>query len=315
MSSFGAPLFLFALVLVPLAVLAYLAAQRRRSQYATRFTNVPVLAAVASRTPAWRRHLPPLVALLALVALVVALAKPQRTVAVPRERATVVLVSDVSASMQATDVEPTRLAAASDAAKTFTDALPDQIRLGLVAFDQSSRLLVPPGRDHDSVKNALDALTPGEGTGTGEGLATALEAIRRDGAGGRGRPPAAIVLLSDGKTTAGRDPIGVAREARRLGIPINTVALGTPEGVVQIGPQLLAVPPDPDTMQQIAQVSGGRFSDAPDEDELRTIYERLGSRLGTEPEKRESTATFAGLGLLLLLLAGALSLRFNGRLV
>lgn len=312
--SFAEPLFLLALLLIPLAVLAYLAAQRRRTRYATTFTNVDVLAGVLARTPAWRRHLPPLVALLALTALVVAMAKPQRTVAVPRERATVILVTDVSASMQATDVDPSRLEAAKAAAKSFTDALPDQIRLGLVAFDQSSRLLAPPGRDHDTIKNALDTLAPGEGTGTGEGLATALESIRRDGAGGRGRPPAAIVLLSDGKTTAGRDPIGVAREARRLGVPINTVALGTPEGVVQIGPQLLSVPPDPDTMQQIAQVSGGRFSDAPDDGELREIYKRLGSRLGTEPEKREITAGFAGAGLALLLLGGALALRFNGRL-
>ena len=312
--SFSEPLFLLLLLAIPLLVLAYRLALRRRARYATRFTNVDVLVGVLGRVPAWRRFLPPALVLLALAALVLALAKPQRTVAVPREKATIMLVTDVSASMEATDVEPSRLAAARDAAKNFTDAVPDQVRLGLVAFDQSARLLAPPGREHDSIENALDGLTSGEGTATGEGLATALQAIQRSGAGGRGRPPAAIVLLSDGKTTYGRDPVEVAQQAKKLGVPINTVALGTPDGVIQIGPNLLPVPPDPDTMEQIARVSGGRFSDTADESELNAIYERLGSRLGTEDEKREVTAAFAGAGLLLLLLGGGLALRFNGRL-
>jgi Ca-activated chloride channel family protein len=312
--SFAEPLLLLVLLALPLLVLAYVVAQRRRSQYATRFTNLDVLAGVLGRTPGWRRHLPAAIVLLALATLGTALAKPQRTVDVPRERATVVLVTDVSASMEATDVEPSRLAAAREAAKSFTDELPDQIRLGLVAFDQTARLLAPPGRDHDQVKRDLENLVSGEGTATGEGLATALQAIRRDGAGGPGRPPAVIVLLSDGKTTYGRDPVGVAREAKRLGVAINTVALGTSEGIVQIGPQVIPVPPDPDTMEEIADVSGGRFSDAPDDEELRAIYENLGSRLGTEQEEREITAAFAAGGLLLLLLGAGLSLRSSVRL-
>ena len=313
--TFESPLFLLALLLVPLAVLAYVAAQRRSQRYATRFTNLDVLASVIPATAALRRHVPAVLVLLAATALILGLARPHRSVAVPREQATIMLVTDASASMDAVDVKPSRLSAAKASASTFTERVADEIKLGLVTFDESATLVAPPTREHDTVRDGIDATSSGAGTATGDGLATALEAIRRDGAGGGPeRPPAAIVLLSDGKTTAGRDPVEVAREARRRRIPINTVALGTDEGVVQIGVNTLAVPPDRETMKQIARVSGGRYSDAPDEDQLKSIYERLGSRLGSETEQQEITAAFAGGGLLLLLAGGLLSLRWSGRL-
>jgi Ca-activated chloride channel family protein len=311
--SFEWPLVLVGLLAVPLAALLYLHAQRRRLRYAARYTNVEVLARVAGRTPSWRRHLPAAALLLALAALVVALARPMTTVAVPRERATVMLVTDVSASMAASDVTPTRLDAAKDAARSFMDEVPAELRVGLVAFNEAPQLLARPTRERQPVYDGIDSLRTGPGTGTGDGLEQALKAIREDGAGGRGRPPAAIVLLSDGKTTTGRDPVDVARRARRLGIPISTVALGTDAGFVQIGGALVPVPPDRATMRQVARVSGGRAFDVADGDELSSVYERLGSRLGNETEEREVTAAFAAGGLVLLLAGVLTSLRWSGR--
>lgn len=311
--SFEWPLALLGLLAVPLAAVAYSASQRRRVRYAARFTNLDVLARVVPRVAVWRRHLAAAATLLALAALVLALARPHTTIAVPRERATVMLVTDVSASMAARDVQPSRLDAAAEAAEQFLAEVPAELRVGLVAFDQAPHRLASPSRDRDDVEGAIDSLRTGPGTATGDGLAEALQAIREDGAGGRGRPPAAIVLLSDGKTTAGRDPVAVARQARRLGIPIATVALGTPDGYVSIGGGLVPVPPDRATMREVARASGGRAFDVEDSDELATVYERLGSRLGNETERREVTAAFAAGGLLLLLAGLLTSLRRSGR--
>ena len=312
--SFEWPLALLGLLLLPLVVLAYAASRRRSLRNAARFTNMDVLASVLPRTSAWRRHVPATAALLALLALVLAVARPHTTVAVPRERATIMLVTDVSASMAARDVQPSRLDAAVEAAQSFMDEVPEELRVGLVAFDQAPHLLASPSRDRDEIEGAIDTLRTGPGTATGDGLAQAVQAIREDGAGGQGRPPAAIVLLSDGKTTAGRDPLGVAREARRLAIPISTVALGTEDGYVSIGGGLIPVPPDRETMRRIARLSGGRAFDVEDGDELSSIYERLGSRLGSETEEREVTAAFAAGGLLLLVAGLLTSLRWTGRL-
>jgi Ca-activated chloride channel homolog len=312
-TGFESPLLLLGLVAVPLAVLVYLGAQRRRVRYAARFTNLEILASVIPPTAVWRRHLPAAAVLAALTVLVVALARPYRSVAVPRERATVMLVTDVSASMAARDVQPSRLDAAVEAARDFVDQVPEELRIGLVAFDEAPHRLTSPTREHEQVEGAIDTLRTGPGTATGDALAETLQAIREDGAGGRGRPPAAIVLLSDGKTTAGRDPVSVAREARRLRIPVFTVALGTDEGYVAIAGGLVPVPPDRPTMRAIARVSGGRAYEVEDSDRLSAIYERLGSRLGSETERREVTAAFAAGGMLLLLAGLLISLRRSGR--
>jgi Ca-activated chloride channel homolog len=216
--------------------------------------------------------------------------------------------------MDATDVAPSRFAAAQEAARTFVGELPDQIRLGLVSFDQAANLLASPSRDHAQVRGAIDGLRTGPGTATGDALQEAVDAIRRDAAGQPERPPAAIVLLSDGKTTSGGNPLEAAEQARRAGIPIYAVALGTDEGTISLGLETVPVPPDRETLRQIARISGGRYFDTADADELSGIYESLGSRLGSETERREVTAAFAGGGLVLLLLGGALSLRWSGRL-
>jgi Ca-activated chloride channel family protein len=314
--SFATPIWLLGLALVPLALLAYHASRRRGSRYAVRYTAVPALRLAAGAVPAWRRHLPAALALAALAALVLALAKPQKTVAVPVERASIMLVTDHSRSMSATDVEPDRLSAAQRAARTFLNTLPDQVRVGAVAFSDTPDAVQAPSSDHDDARRIVDGQVADGATATGAALEVAIDALKNDKQNGK-RPPSAIVLLSDGKTTVPPDPVPVARTAGQLKIPIYTVALGTRDATVPnpnpFGTPLL-VAPDPETLRQIAQVSGGKAFTAEDSDSLKSIYKTLGSQLGTKTKKKQITATFAIGGLVLLLGAAVSSMRWAGRL-
>jgi len=312
--SFGAPSWLFALALVPAALGAYAASRARAKRYAVRFPAVSTLLLVGGEAPAWRRHLPTALALAALAALVLAIARPQTTVAVPIERASIMLVTDHSRSMLAEDVQPTRLVAAQRAARTFVDELPGAVRVGVAAYSETVDAVQTPSTDHAAALRVIDAQVADGATATGDALQVAFDALRQDRRNGR-RPPAAIVLLSDGATTAGRDPLAVARAAGQLKIPVHTVALGTNEGTVP-GPAGAPVPvaPDPQTLAEISRLSGGRAFTAGDEERLSSIYKSLGSQLGTRRERREITAGFAVGGLVLLLGAGAASLRSAGRL-
>ena len=314
--SFATPVWLLGLALVPLALLAYQASRRRGSRYAVRYTAVPALRAAAGTVPAWRRHLPAALALAALAALVLALAKPEKTVAVPVERASIMLVTDHSRSMSATDVSPDRLSAAQRAARTFLNTLPDQVRVGAVAFSDTPDAVQSPSSDHDDARRIVDGQVADGATATGAALEVAIDALKNDKQNGK-RPPSAIVLLSDGKTTVPPDPVPVARTAGQLKIPIYTVALGTRDATVPnpnpFGTPLL-VAPDPETLRQIAQVSGGKAFTAEDSDSLKSIYKTLGSQLGTKSQKKQITATFAIGGLVLLLGAAVSSLRWAGRL-
>jgi Ca-activated chloride channel homolog len=318
--TFASPELLVGLLLVPVAIAVYLLVQRRRSRFAVRFTNVDLLANIAPKTPAWRRHVPPLLYLVAISALVVGLARPSMVLAVPREEATIILTIDVSRSMRATDVEPTRLDAARSAAEAFLERIPDELRVGAVAFSATAHSVVPLSNDRQQLQLHLDSLNADGSTATGDGLAQALELVRQEKAGRAGgeerrRAPAAVVLLSDGKRTTGRDPVEVAREARAAGVPIHTVSLGTEGAVIEGSTGApLPVPPDPETMARIASTSGGKTFDVAESRELDSIYEDLGSQLATRPEKREITAGFAAGGLVLLVAAAALSLRTAGRL-
>lgn len=317
--SLGSPLFLLALLLLPAVAAAYAWFRRRPARYAVRFPGTPVLAGVVQAAPRWRRHVPAAIAALALTALIFALARPHATVAVPVERASVVLVTDVSRSMRATDVEPTRLDAARGAAEAFLERVPDELRVGAVAFSSAPHSVLPPTHDRDRVRLHLETLDADGSTATGDGLAQAL-ALVTDGAADEGdedqrRPPAAVVLLSDGKRTTGRDPLVVARDARAAHVPIYTVSLGTPGAIIEgSNGAPLPVPPDPETMARIASASGGDTFDVSEADELDAIYAELGSQLATRPQKRDITAGFAAGGLVLLLTATALSLRAAGRL-
>ena len=314
--SFGSPLGLLALLVVPVGAALYVAARHRRRRHALRFPAVATLAGVLPGVKPWRRRVPLALLALAAVALAVALAKPQRSVAVAVDNASVVLVMDASRSMLSQDVAPTRIDAARKAALSFVDKVPSGLQLGLVGYNTVPFLAEGPTLERDRVRSGIESLQADGGTATGDALAEALKRLQqRKDAQGR-RAPAAIVLLSDGKSTDGRDPVEVARQAGRLGIPISTVALGTAEGVVPGGPfgAPLSVPPDPETLRQIAAASKGDAFQVGEAGQLNDVYRRLGSQLGTRREDREVTAAFAGAGLLLLLGAAALGTRWRARL-
>jgi Ca-activated chloride channel family protein len=309
--SFQAPLFLLGLAAIPLALLALWAARRRPARYVVRFPAAATVRQVAGRAGRARRLIPPALLCASLAGLVTALARPEATVAVPVERASVMLVTDTSGSMNATDVAPSRLAAAKAAAERFLGRVPEQLQVGLVAFADGPHTVLRPTQDRTQVQATLTALRAEGGTATGDALDAALGAL---GARAEDSPPAAIVLLSDGASQSGRDPLELAREARAAGVPVYTVALGTPDGVVEVPGGLMPVPPDPQSMAQVAQLSGGRAFTAEDADALDEVYETLGSRIGTKKEKREISAGFAAVGLLLLGGAALTSLRWRGRL-
>jgi Ca-activated chloride channel homolog len=310
--SFASPAFLVALALVPLVLAVQILLRRRARRYAVRYPAVATLAPLLPQASAWRRRVPLALFLASLAVLTVALARPHRTVAVPREQASIVLVTDVSRSMLADDVDPNRMEAARSAAQRFLEEVPAEALVGAVAFSTDPHTIEEPTDDHDEIKALVDGLSADGGTAAGDALAAALEMV--DGPD-EDRPPAAILLLSDGKTTTGRDPIPVARRARRLGVPIHTVALGT-RGAVITTPDgsLLPVPPDPETMRRIAALSGGRAFEVDDAGELGGLYEDLGSRVATETEEREITVAFAAGGILLLVAAAALGVRGTARL-
>ena len=318
--SFEAPLFLAGLVLVPLLALAYALHARGRARAAEAFALRPVQPSVAPRRPGWRRHVPMAAYALALAALVVALARPETTVAVPDERASIMLVTDISGSMQATDVAPSRLVAARDAAEAFLDTVPKDIRVGAIAFNQRPRALSAPTADRAPVRAALRRLEPSGGTATGEALNAALTILgrQRGAEGSDDPPPSAIVLLSDGTSVRGRDPVEVAREAAEQEIPIYTIALGTEQGTIEVEgengqTETRRVPPDREAMQQVAEISGAQTFEVTDADALTAVYEKLGSQVGTRMEERQVTAWWAGGAIALLAAGAALSLAWFGR--
>jgi len=306
--SFQAPLFLAGLAVVPIALAALLLARRRPAKYVVRFPAAATLAAVMPKSSKIRRNVPPALLLTALAAMTVALARPEATIAVPVEKASVMLVTDTSGSMNATDVSPTRLAAAQAAATSFLDKVPDQLQVGLVAFADGPHTVLRPTQDRAQIKSTIAALAADGGTATGDALDSALTALADE-------KPAAIVLLSDGASKVGQDPAEVAQKARAAKIPIYTVALGTPDGTVDAGGQLLNVPPDPEALKQVADISGGKAFTAEDSDALDEVYKTLGSRIGTRKEKKEVSAGFAAISLLMLGGAAFTTLRWRGRVV
>jgi Ca-activated chloride channel homolog len=312
--SFAAPLWLGALTLIPIAIAASVGARRRARRYAVRFPAVSTLALAAGPGSSWRRRLPPALALAAIAALALALARPHVSYSAPINQASIMLVTDHSGSMAATDVEPTRLAAAERAADTFIDRLPANVLVGAIAFSDSPDAVQAPQADHAAAQAVIDAQNANGATATGDALELALQLLHGSNAK---HPPSAIVLLSDGAANAGINVSTVAQEAARDKIPIDTVALGTPDGTLPsqtpFGPPV-AVPPDPELMQQIAELSGGRSFNAQTADQLSSIYKQLADRLGSVTRKREVTVAFAIGGLAFLLLAAATSTRWAGRL-
>ncbi len=342
--TFAHPLLLLTLLAVPVAVGLYLLAERRRMRYAIRFTNVDVLAGVL-RGRVWRQYVPPALFLLAVAALCVGVARPQRTTLVPKDRATVILVVDVSRSMEAKDVKPSRIGAAAAAVRLFLDKVPDRLQVGLIAFAGDPAVAAPPTTDHRLVREALDTLQwyPSfGGTAIGDALAEAVRLGQEAVGGGNGNLASvrtaapdqtkglvSILFLSDGAQTRGELlPLDGADRARAAGIPVYTVALGTPHGTLRFGfskpPQgfpggfgqgrVVPVPPDPDTLRAIASRTGGQFFAARDAKSLRSAYSKLGSRLGRKPGQSEITYGFLAGAAGLLVAAGLLSALWSPRL-
>ena len=320
--SFATPLLLLSLLVVPLLLLAAILVDRRKAQYPVAFTNLGVLAAVApERHRAWRRYVPLALLLLALVFAAGALAKPHLRLSEPDQNATIVLLVDVSGSMRANDVEPTRLDAAVSAMRFFLEKLPPKFKVGLVAFSSEPEVLAAPTRDRELINEALGYLTPEAGTALGDGLHSAVQlavsSLAREGV--HRQPgqdlPAAIVLESDGAQNRGvLQPLQAAEQAKAAGIRVYGVALGTPNGTVSFGFGLyinsIPVPPDPATVRQIANVTGGKAYTARTAGRLVDIYKALGSSIGHKTELREVTSWFAAAAAILLI--GALG---TGRLV
>lgn len=318
---FAAPLGLLALLAVPLALAGYLALERRRRRQAAVFASPALTPNLLGRRPGWLRHLPPALALLALAALATGLARPHATLSEKQEQATVVLAIDTSKSMDATDVPPSRLAVAKEAVRDFLADLPEAYRVGIVSFADSAQTVLPATPNRAVAQAALRNLRVGEGTALGEGIARAVQVAQRvPREEGATKPPASILVLSDGAQTQGvLEPLQAAQRARQLKIPVYTVAFGTADGVVEVVDdngftQRVTVPPDPPTLRQVAQATGGRFYAAPDGERLQAVYDELGSRIGSVKKEREVTAAFAAGGAALLLAAGAVSAFLFGRL-
>jgi len=318
--SFQSPLALVALVVVPLLVGAYVFHERRRRASAAGFGNPALLPNVVHRAPGIRRHLPLAVMLVGLVGLIVGVARPHATVSVPREEATVILAIDVSRSMKATDVRPSRLDAARAAAAAFLRRVPEKFRVGIVTFGSRAVLALAPTTDRTLADAALAAIRPGEGTALGDAVALGVRVGGRQRASDGTRPPTAMLLISDGKPDGGRiTPRAAIRLARARGVRVSTVLVGTPNGVVRemlTGgfTQIIRVPPSPGTLRQVARTTGGEFFTARTDKRLKEVYERLGSQLGHRNQEREITDFFAGGSAALLLVGGALSLAWFRRI-
>jgi Ca-activated chloride channel family protein len=353
--NFLAPQMLLGLLLVPIAIGFYLWAQRRRSKYAVRFTNLNLLANIAPRRPSWRRHLPPVLYLGAIAALLIGLARPTMVMAIPREDATVLLSMDVSGSMRSTDVSPTRLDAAKASALSFIDQLPEGVRVGIVSFASEPTTLVTPTTDRAQLRAAINGLTARDGTAMGDALMQVLDIAEKIQAADAEKPDAtatpvpsttpgsssapgasaapgaatdlpskqplvAAILLSDGANSVGTaQPLDAAQRAKTLHVPIYTIALGTPQGVVDVQDDFgqtvtLEVPPDKETLRQIASITGATAFDAPTAKDLSSVYSNLQSRVGYTEQRQEVTFALVGAGLLLVVLGAGLSAVWFGRL-
>jgi Ca-activated chloride channel family protein len=316
--SFGWPLGLLGLVAIPLFVGAYVVVGRRRRRGAARFVAPALAPNLVAVSPGWRRHVPPALALAALALLVVGIARPHVVRDVTRDEATIVLAIDTSRSMAATDVAPSRFEAAKAAAAAFLDEVPDSYAVGIVSFATSADPVLPPTIDRDAARVALGELRLGSGTAIGTAITRSVELALGQGeervpppAGERS--PAAVLLLSDGAQTAGGErPLPAAQKARRFGVPVSTIALGTRDAVVEVPrpgglKERVVVAPDVNTLRLVARTTAGTFAEAPSAARLEAVYRELGTRLARDRKRVEVTSAFAAGGAVLLLLGSVLS--------
>ncbi|MDE3207170.1 MAG: VWA domain-containing protein [Acidobacteriota bacterium] len=313
-----------AFVAVPAVLLvAYLLAERSRRKAAVRFSSVDLLASVAPRRPGWQRHIPTAAFLCAMLVLVLAFAQPSRVVRTPKQRATVILTLDTSGSMIATDVSPSRLAAAQQAARQFVQALPKGVQVGLVQFASTANVLVAPTSDRASVTAAIDSLKAQGGTATAAAIRLSVQAVEAvPVAKGGQKAPGAIVLMSDGSPNIPEPGMSLSQSltteeaaARSAGVKINTIAFGTANGIVTISGEMIPVPADPAAMAQIASSTGGHTFSAQSSGQLKSVYDEIGRAVGYDVAHRDITAWFIAIALALMALAGGAALVWNQRLV
>ena len=317
--TFQSPWWLLALIAVVALAGFYVLLQLRRARYAARFTNVALLGSLVPKRAGWRRHVAFGLVCLGLGVLVVSLAAPSTEIRVPRERATVIMAVDVSLSMQATDIEPDRFRAMQTAAKEFVEVLPERINLGLVSFAGTATTVVPPTTDRAQVSGAIDNLDLAEATAIGEAVFTSLTAIENFqaslDAAEEEAAPARIVLLSDGYNTVGREDTQAIDAARAAGVPVSTIAFGTDYGTLDLDGETVPVPVDRATLEEIADATGGSYSEAASAAELEEVYADHGSQIGYTTEPKDVSYWFVRGGVLLALLGAVLSLFWTNRLI
>jgi Ca-activated chloride channel family protein len=305
---------LWVLLVVPVLIAGYIFLVRMKKKTGMRFTNTAILGQVVPKQSQWRRHLAVALSLAALVALSLAWARPNGIEMQPRERATVVLVLDISLSMQATDVKPSRLDAAKEAALTFVKNLPAQYNLSVVSLSGNPSVRLPPTTDRVQAQQAIRSLKVQESTAVGESIYTALSALQLAPKGTDSTPaPGAIVLLSDGQNTAGRSPAQAANEAKKQSVPIYTIAYGTDNGYVDLDGKREPVPPDKALLTGISVATGGQTYSAENLDQLERVYNNIRSEVGQTPVKKETTALWAGYGLAFAVVAALAAVSLGAR--
>jgi Ca-activated chloride channel family protein len=323
LSGFEHPWYLLFLIVVAAVAGLYVVAQLARQKRMLRFANMELLESIAPKRSTRWKHLPAILLILSMVLFTVAMAAPTNDVRIPRNRAVVMLVIDVSQSMRATDVAPNRLVAAQEAAKQFADQLTPGINLGLIAYAGTATVLVAPTTNREASKAAIDKLQLADRTATGEGIFTALQAIATVGAvigGGEDAPPARVVLMSDGKETVPSNPDNpkgaytAARTAKDQGVPVSTVSFGTPYGFVEINGQRQPVPVDDEMLKKIADLSGGSAYTASSLQQLKDVFTTLQEQIGYETIKGDASVGWLRLGALLLAFAALGALLLNRRL-
>ncbi len=301
-------------IVVPVLVALYIWIMHRKRRTGMRYTNTAVLGAVIPRQSQWRRHLAVAMSLASLVTIIAAWARPNGVERVPRERATIVLVIDVSQSMRATDVKPNRLDAAKQLSKEFVSTLPPKYNVAVVSLSGSPAVKLPPSTDRGLALRAIDGLTTQDSTAVGPALQTALAAVQMAPKGDNGEPaPGAVVLLSDGANTATESPLQAAQALAKAKIPVYTIAYGTENGSVDLDGVRERVPPDRELMQQIANATKGTFSSAESAGQLDNVYKNLSSQVGFEEVKKETTAMWAGYGLAFAVVAALAAVSLGAR--
>ncbi|MGB8645877.1 MAG: VWA domain-containing protein [Anaerolineae bacterium] len=326
---------LLLLLLVPALVVVYILLLRRRKKYAVKYASLSLVRDVVGRGPGIRRHIPPALLLLALAILIFALARPQMVVALPNQEGTVILTIDVSGSMVADDLKPSRMEAAKEAARAFIKKQPPTVQIGIVSFSDNAFTVQPPTTDQDALMSAINRLQPQRGTAIGRGIQVSLNAISEgqgEAPAGISRfatptptptpvpqgqyAPAVIVLLTDGENNQLPDPLAIAQFAVDRGVRIYTVGVGSAEGtVIHVQGRAIRTRLDEATLQQIADLTGGTYYNASNEAELVKVYETLDTHFVIKTQKTEVTALFTAIGIVVLLVASGLSLWWFSRLI